>query len=103
MPIGGRLRFEIGDISGSSNHKRDRIRRPRLVPFGADPYHARSPCPRCQSDEAFILRRGNQATVRCASCHRHLYDGELVADPVLFFLEGVDGTLCCKSHVLADC
>lgn len=44
------------------------------MPIGADPYHARSPCPRCQSDEAFILRRGNQATVRCASCHRHLYN-----------------------------
>jgi hypothetical protein len=59
-----------GDNEGDKEwHRRsaDRIRRPRA-------HQARAPCPRCGTTDARLEIRGNQATVRCAICARHLYN-----------------------------
>jgi 5-methylcytosine-specific restriction endonuclease McrA len=35
---------------------------------------ARTPCRSCDTTDALLVIRGNQAVVRCAQCHRHLYN-----------------------------
>ena len=37
-------------------------------------YQSRAPCPRCQTTDAHLIAKGHQATVRCASCDRFLYN-----------------------------
>lgn len=49
----------------------DRIHRRR---GDAAPFSAREPCPRCDTTEASISVVGNQSTVRCGRCNRHLYN-----------------------------
>lgn len=58
-----------GDTSKSGRHI-DRVRRPRK-------HQARSPCPACGTTDAHLLVVGNQATVRCGSCKRFLYNAPL--------------------------
>lgn len=44
---------------------------------GARKHKARAPCPACNTTDARLLVVGNQATVRCASCKRFLYNAPL--------------------------
>src|SRR5262249_16722275 len=37
-------------------------------------YRSRRACPRCGTDDAVLLRRGQQSTIRCARCDRFLYN-----------------------------
>lgn len=48
----------------------DRVRRARA-------HRARDPCPDCNTYQAQLLVVGNQATVRCDSCGRFLYNAPL--------------------------
>ena len=71
--------FGVAATSPSSperpSRRPERISRPRALDLtGAIPHQARAPCPRCTTTDALLLARGNQAVVRCASCHRHLYN-----------------------------
>lgn len=46
----------------------------RLVEGKSTTWTARHPCPTCYTTRALLIRSGNQDTVVCGTCRRHLYN-----------------------------